>query len=181
MKVDIKQKELDFLNERIKELNTKKKKLTKEITDEGYSIIKGNIKKEEKVYGSFYDMEFYSHFDGHMSEAVYHTQSGASIITEYSYIKLVEMIEYFQKNGALSEEDFDELFEDDDFHIEAGDWFYDTEDLFDFFKIDDDGVITWEYKGSSDQSELCDGSKLIIRKELPSVIKKVKTVDTQWN
>ena len=169
--MDIKelQSQYDTINEQISSLTKAKKTLTKQAEDAGYMLKGTNFVKDEPVYGIFYDLEYYSHFDGHRSGAVndYYIGSAKTTIETFNTIK--QLIQ----NNSLGEDDqmyfLTESVPFDNVCIEFDD------DFMEHFKIISDTEIKWEYKGDDDQGELRSGSYFTIKLTTQKEIKKVKT------
>ncbi len=70
MEVEILQSEYDAVTKEIKSLEDKKSEIIKRAQYNGFAVLDGKIKEDKKVFGLFYDLGFYSHFDGHLSETV---------------------------------------------------------------------------------------------------------------
>jgi len=175
------QKEYDDVLNEIKTINAKKKEILNKISKNGLAVFKDEIKEDEKVYGIFYDLDFYSHFDGHASEAVYYYQSGASEISNEDFKLLKRLITEFKEDTNGSIEDRNSKYINilcEEFISFLPDYFYNVEeDMFNFFEIVNDNNIKWTYKGNNNQSELSDGSNIVFKKSTKSTIKAVKKVD----
>ena len=86
------QKDYDLILNEIKSLNTKKKSFEDYLKTEGLTIDKKKIKKDKEVIGLFYNFDFYSHFDGYKSEAIYNKASGAVEISKDDYNILINFL-----------------------------------------------------------------------------------------
>ena len=167
------QKEYDEILVKVKKYNDEKKKFITKIQADGLTIAKGIIKEDGKVFGIFYTLDFYSHFDGHSSDPIYNHNSGAEEMTEEAFNGLMKIVKDYEvdKDETAASNALELL----DFNVE--DNFWEAYNFFDHFKIVDENHISWEYKGSNDQSELCDGSGVDFYLTTKSTIKGIKYVE----
>ncbi len=147
------QEEYDLLLKEIRLLETRKKDLVEKIEKNGFFIKKNLLQENKQVYGYIYDLTFYSHFDGHTSDAIYDDEKGSAVITESLFNRLKAACLNYKATGEEDNELIDE------FDIP---WFSEPEDITNFwnhFIIDEKiNTILWKYAGEQDQSELCDES-----------------------
>jgi len=170
--------EYDFVTEEIKSLKKRKKTLLKFMEDSGLAVFDGKVREDEKVFGIFYDTTYYSHFDGHLSEAIYDYESGADTFSKETFVELKGLIEKYQEHGDKDGEITEKV---SCLDIEVSENILYVRSLLEHFKVIDDNTVRWEYKGDSDQNELCDGSYFEIRMETKSKIMAVKTVDSRYD
>jgi hypothetical protein len=90
------QSRLDEALDKIKVAYNHKKDLIKFIEERGFDVINGQVVKREEVYGAFWDLTYYSHFDGHNSSAVYQDTKGAIEVSEDDFNKLKHCIKEYQ-------------------------------------------------------------------------------------
>ena len=147
------QAEYDLLLEEIGLLETRKKDLVEKIEKNGFFIKKKLLQENKQVYGYIYRLTYYSHFDGHTSDAIYDNEKGSAVITESLFNRLKAACLNYKATGEEDNELIDE------FDIP---WFSEPEDITNFwnhFTIDEKiDTILWKYAGKQDQSELCDES-----------------------
>ena len=181
------QGQLDKINDKINVLKKDKDAVTKSLEKEGFDCIRGRVTNRIEVYGAFYDMTFYSHFDGHRSSAVYDITRGAELVSNESFNVLKSLIKEYK---ALPKPSLGSTVKVDMQNLEsAATWAVEDfapEDMYGnilrYFEIVDEDTLKWAYEGNNDQSELLDGSELIIRKSTEKEIKATKTVEkTEYN
>ena len=173
------QTEYDALTKEISELTKKKKAITKTFQDAGYALVKKKFEVDKPVIGIFHDLDYYSHFDGHTSDAIYYYVSGAEEFSDKNFNRLKEIITEFPKKGDENKDLIEELIEDIFIdYYDFAEYFLEIEDTLSFFKIIDENTIKWTYKGDGDQGELVDNSFVEIRLTTKSEIKSIKTINT---
>lgn len=145
------QKEYDIIN-------AKKRALYKKIKDNNFVIENHKVVVESEAYGYFYNICYYSHFDEHLSEAIYFNYSGACEITIAEFDTIKRSIEH-NDSESIKELEFD-----------VTEHFYYT-DFMKYFKIIDENNIVWQYEGNNNQAELTNDS----------IIKFTKTTRTKIN
>jgi hypothetical protein len=180
--------ELDLLQERytdvtnqITSLKKAQKVLKKQGTDAGLRLKGSKFVKDKEVFGVFFDLAYYSHFDGHRSGAVYEYASGAFESDNKTFDLLKKAVE----TGDLGEEEeLLELLQDipfDDcgyYEIPSNESDKRSKERFlNGLSMDDDNSITWAYKGGGRDGEYSNGSGFTIRLTTQSEIKKVKWTD----
>lgn len=132
------------------------------------------------MYGSFYDLDYYSHFDGHTSDSIYQYYRGAVEISIEEFDTLKGIIKKYQKengdkNGSAIKEWYDcevRLTNGDEYVVEKS-------DFLDYFTIVDESTLKWEYEGSMGQGDYENGSEIIVRKSAKSEIKKTKCTEEE--
>ena len=169
------QETIDEYNAEIKALQSKKKTWVKHAESKGYDLIRGKFIESKEVYGVFYNIDYYSHFDGHTSDAVYREQSGVDEISKEEFTSLKSNIgKYLEtKDKKICKEIIEIL------SLYADENFYDMDEYVKFFTIKDD-LIYWEYKGSDDQGEICSGSWVEIKSTTEKKIKSTKRVNKEY-
>jgi len=182
------QGQVDDYDIKIKELKTKKASLIKALEDtKGLDCIRGKLVKREMIYGAFWDMTYYSHFDGHKSSAVYEDHKGACEISKDDLDGLIRLIKQYillsdvvptlgspsvEKDKEALEEKAVELL--DDIGPEC---MYYQEEVLRGFKIIDEDTLEWEYGGNDEQGDLCSDSRMTIKKTTKKEVKSTKFVD----
>lgn len=165
------QKEYDSKLAKIKALDSEMNKFIDEIKSKGFTILDEKIQEDKKVYGAFYDISYYSHFDGHTSDPIYKDYSGAEKLSDMAFNGLKNMVEEV-KAGADKDKAFNALC---DFGFDIVEDFWEAYNFWDHFEIKDDGSIEWTYSGDGEQGEVCSDSGVIFRISTESEIKKTKT------
>jgi len=151
--------------------------LKKQGKDAGLRLKCGKFVADEIVYGVFYDLAYYSHFDGHKSGAVVDYASGAGESSEKSFNYIKNAIE--TGNIVGEEEMFDALQEvpfDECGYYEIPNCNSSKEEIAEFlamFEIVSPTEIGWTYAGSGDQGEYYNGVGFTIKQATQSEIKKV--------
>lgn len=131
------------------------------------------------MFGLFYDLSFYSHFDGHLSDPIYFYESGAREVSEEDFNLLKSLIEKYKEQGN---DDDGTLFKaTSKLSFDAPEDFWNAYNFFKHFTICKDDTIEWVYLGSEDQSELTNDSTVEIYLSTKSQIESVKTVDSRWD
>jgi hypothetical protein len=163
MKTNIElQAEYNLALEKIRLAELEKTKLIDEIKDNGYFILDGILQENKETYGYYYDLTFYSHFDGHTSDAIYRDESGSGEITKEFFDKLKTAVKNYKENSITDNELIEEL------DIRWFEYPDEIDNFWEHFTIKDEDEIYWEYSGSEDQGELCDGSYVSFRSGLTS-------------
>ena len=173
------QKEYDIIVENVKKYTAEKKAFLDKIQVDGLTIVSKKIKEDEKVFGAFHDLNYYSHFDGHTSDPIYNYYSGASELSDKEFHALKKIIKDFQDSGSDDDTEAHATLQELDLDLYVDYCFWDAYDFFKHFKIINEEHIKWEYSGSSDQGELCDGSEVDFLITTKSVIKKTRNVETE--
>lgn len=179
------QGQLDEIDNQVKELKTKKDNLISVLSDKGFDYHRGKLSERVDTYGMFYDMSLYSHFDGHLSEAVYNDISGADEISKEDFDILKGLIEEYHKIPKPKFGDAmpntDELEEKASWCIKNTkcDWIYD--DMLRHFKVVDDDTLEWEYNGPDDQGYIVSGSNFVVKRTTKKEIASTKRVDKWYN
>ena len=111
--------ELKILQERYTTLIEELKKIKSQIKSSKHRLKNGKIVPDKLTYGIFYDLSYYSHFDGHKSGAVYDYEHGAVESNEKDFEFIKNAIE---TNNVGEEEELWLTLEDVPFdHLEIPD------------------------------------------------------------
>lgn len=162
------QKEYDVYLTELKKINKIKAAITKKIHDAGYIINAGKVQTDGMVYGIFYDMKFYSHFDGHKSSAVIDIESGAH---------KVDKVEFDILKKCLETKNYDYIGNLFNLNINFPEMLEYCENLWEYFTIINDNEIHWEYKGDGEYEEIVSGSYFTIKLCSNKTITKTKNIE----
>ena len=178
LELELLQANYTSITEQITKLKKAQTKLKKTGTDAGFRLQGSKFVKDKEVFGIFFDLTYYSHFDGHASGAVNEYSSGAFESNEKTFNFIKNLIE----TGNFGEEEelymmLEEIQFDDCGYLEIpynGSPEKQREKFRSMFKKVSPTEIKWSYKGRRDQGEYRDGSGFTIRLATQSEIKKVK-------
>lgn len=174
------QKDYDAILATYGEAKKAKDKFVTDIKQNGFRISGKKILADEEAYGAFYTLDYYSHYDGHTNDPIYDHHSGANLIPKETFDGLMNIVKEFQetkdaKQAQLAIDEMDEEMSDLDI-----DWiFWESRNFFEHFKIESDTHISWEYTGTEDQGELCNGSHVDFKISTVGVIKGIKNVERE--
>jgi hypothetical protein len=184
MKVTIEewQEQFDFIDSKIKELKDKKNVLIRAIGKKGFDYVGGKVIVREEVYGAFWDITYYSHFDGYKSSAVYEIEKGAIKITKENFEKLKSLIKEYKvlpdtTLGSSIDKEIEALEEKASWAIEevGTEYLHTGGHVLKHFDIVDENTLEWNYVGRQDQEEFTNDSSIVIKL---STIKEIE--DTPW-
>lgn len=170
----------DALTKEINVIENKRNDILNKAKENGFALFGGIFKEDKKVYGAFYDMTYYSHFDGHLSEAIENYYSGASKISSEDFNILKNLIIRYQSEEDKQDDDsfIDELnTELNKITVDICEDFWTANNFWSFFEIKDKDTIEWCYYGDEDQGELCDDSEVIFRLSTESEIASIEKID----
>lgn len=163
------QKEYDVYLTELKKINKIKAAITKKIHDAGYIINAGKVQTAEMVYGIFYDMKFYSHFDGHKGCAVIDIESG---------VKKVDKVEFDILKNCLETKNYDSIGNLYNLNIYFPKMLEYCENVWEYFTIINDNEIHWKYTGDGDIYEkIASGSYFTIKLCSHKTIIKTKNIE----
>ena len=191
------QSEYNNLVAKVKEAESNLTKFESQLKSEGLYIKSGTVMENKQVYGVFWDIDYYSHFDGHSSDAIYDEYSGAARLNDENEEALKKLLLYW--NDMTFKEKCDIfLNETDDAYLfprrsripwcfteKLGETFdeYDEGEMknngntstFDVFKFENNtNSFRITYYGRRDQGEMCDGSYIEFRLSSEDELSKVK-------
>lgn len=158
------QTDYDKTKAEIKVLETKLKEIEKQAKKEGLFFKSGKIVGNDKILAAFWDGNYYSHFDGHKSSAVYDEFSGSEKLKKdniAAFNKLLVILKDIKTVDQLSEEDGEilgELLSLNKAHYLITDNLGDMDGGWNV-KVTKDS-IKFTYIGSEDQGELSNESEI---------------------
>lgn len=177
------QADYDKTKAEIKVLETKLKDIEKQAKKEGLFFKNGKLVGNEKILAAFWDGAFYSHFDGHTSDAIYNVFEGSEKLKKEN-IEAFNQLLILLKDITKIDEDNTEIIETIDSLIYLLNVPYYIQnaliDMSSNFKIKlKKDYIEFEYKGSEDQGELCDGASIVFKYVNVSELIKCKEKETR--
>lgn len=177
------QTDYDKTKAEIKVLETKLKDIEKQAKKEGLFFKAGKLIGNEKILAAFWDGAYYSHFDGHTSDAIYNEFEGSEKLSKTN-IDAFNQLLILLKDMTELDEDNKELGVYIDQLIELRNIPYyianELNELSSNFKIKlKKDYIEFEYKGSEDQGELCDGASIVFKYVNVSELIKCKEKETR--
>lgn len=177
------QTDYDKTKAEIKVLETKLKDIEKQAKKEGLFFKAGKLIGNEKILAAFWDGAYYSHFDGHTSDAIYNEFEGSEKLSKTN-IEAFNQLLILLKDMTELDEDNKELGVYIDQLIELRNIPYyianELNELSSNFKIKlKKDYIEFEYKGSEDQGELCDGASIVFKYVNVSELIKCKEKETR--
>lgn len=185
------QPEYDALAAKVKEAEDNLKKFEASLKKQSLYIKNGMIKEDKEVWAVFWNITYYSHFDGHASGAVYDDYSGAAKLSESKEEVLKKVLLYWadmsydEKKEIFSgdpdifpnamdvwcfTESVGELFEDFDAYEMVGNTLADT---YKFEVTPKSFKITCVDK-DDDQGRVCKGSSATFRLSNSDELGKIK-------
>lgn len=165
---DLLQNEIKVHNEIIKQLKVDQQKLVEPASKLNYTLKNHKFVINELIYVVDYDISYYSHFDGHLSEAIEYDYSGSYSIDKEQYNLFKSVVEKYISNNSYkidNEENSDIMYEQlwDIIPGEAMDECgYDPQRVLQYMKINDDSII-FEKTGRRDQGSMNPGSYFKIK------------------
>lgn len=164
------QNDIDQLNKKIKDLKAEQNKVAGSAKTLGYTLKGKQFILDELLYVVDYSLSYYSHFDGHLSEAIERYYSGSYSITPEQFKLLEKTVETQDVNDM-----WDELWE-----IIPGEAVescgYDPQSILQYMQIRN-GDIHFEKTGSRDQGEMNPGSTIVVSQKRISDFKPFEEID----
>jgi hypothetical protein len=185
------QEEYEAILVQEKAVEQTKKQFESKIQAEGFFLKSGKVSQDEKVWASFWDVHYYSHYDGHTNDAIYKISKGARVLLQDEIKSLQEIIEKWddasdeEKKDLLieSEISFPDNLENDLEYLSDSEY---VEGVFEFSKtraleveVTSSGLKITVINDHGDQGECCNGSSVEFRKSNRSAVLKVKNVDKE--
>lgn len=164
---DLLQNEIKVHNEIIKQLKSDQQKLIGPASTLNYTLKNHKFVINELIYVVDYDLSYYSHFDGHLSDAIEYDYSGSYKITKEQYDLLKSTIEEYLINKEdnflidhSNSELYDQLWEIVPESMDSCSM--DPDRMLQYIKLTEDGIY-FEKTGSRDQGRMNPGSYFKIK------------------
>jgi len=167
---DLYQNDISELNQKIKAIKSEQDTIVLNAKSLGYTLKNKKFITDKLIYVVDYKLSYYSHFDGHLSEAIEYYYSGSYSITPEQFKLLEKTVETQDVNDM-----WDELWE-----IIPGEAIescgYDPQSILQYTQIRN-GDIHFEKTGSQELSEMNPGSTFTVSQKKISEFKPFEEID----